>query len=259
MENIEYKILNPGGNKTGLVYNKNYSLEEKKQINNYILKKYKDVEQVGFIEKNYYELNMAGGEFCVNATRCAVYEYLKGKDGIIEIQVSGQKEKLIGAIENGKVSAILKINQEVDNIYQKNSQYYFIKLDGIDLIVYLAQNSIEKLKLLKENEELAKIKLKEEMKQINSNQEAIGIILLERQNEILKINPVIWVKSIDTVYYETACGSGSLATAIVNYLETGKFFLKILQPSGYFIDVNLKINNKQIKEAKISGVVEKIK
>ena len=257
MKNLKYKIFNPGGNKTGLVYNDKYSDEEKKKINDIILKKHRDVEQVGFIENNSYELNMAGGEFCANATRCAVYEYLQGKDGKIEIQVSGQKEKIIGDIANGKVSVTLKINQKLEEIYQDNLEYSLVNLDGIDFMIYSSFSGKEKLKLLKEDEDTAKNCLKEEMKQRNLLQNAVGIILLEEQEQKVKINPVVWVKTIDTVYYETACGSGSLATAIYYYLKENKRKLQIFQPSGYSIDVELIIENDIIKDAKISGIVEK--
>ena len=94
------------------------------------------------------------------------------------------------------------------------------------------------------------------METIKTDEKAVGIILLERKGEIIKIHPVIWVKSIDTVYYETACGSGSLAVAI--YLNsTDKINnYKLLQPSGFYINVELDINDSFITSAFISGVVE---
>jgi len=56
----KYKILNPGGNRTALVLGNEYSTEEKKIINNEILKNNKEVEQVGFISLNEKKLSMAG-------------------------------------------------------------------------------------------------------------------------------------------------------------------------------------------------------
>lgn len=98
-ENFNYKILNPGGNKTALVEGLNYSKEERKIINDIILNKNKDVEQVGFIDKEKKILEMAGGEFCMNATRCAIYEFLNAKEGKIELSVSGVKGKIKGGIK----------------------------------------------------------------------------------------------------------------------------------------------------------------
>lgn len=75
-QEVTYKILNPGGNKTALVFGNDYREEEKKQINDQILQENQEVEQVGFLEQKEKKLEMAGGEFCVNATRCAIWQYL---------------------------------------------------------------------------------------------------------------------------------------------------------------------------------------
>lgn len=57
------------------------------------MEKYLEVEQVGFLSNETNRLEMAGGEFCMNATRCAVYEYSKENEDSIEmlelIQPSG--------------------------------------------------------------------------------------------------------------------------------------------------------------------------
>lgn len=101
-KNINYRILNPGGNKTAIVIGNQYSNEEKQQINDKILKENLDVEQVGFIDTNENKLEMAGGEFCINATRCAIWNYLEGKQGEIEVKVSGVSDKIIGGITKQK-------------------------------------------------------------------------------------------------------------------------------------------------------------
>lgn len=71
---IEYKIFNPGGNITALINGCDYDTNQKKLINRMIMEKYSQVEQVGFLSNKTNCLEMSGGEFCANATRCAVYE-----------------------------------------------------------------------------------------------------------------------------------------------------------------------------------------
>ena len=116
-ENIKYKIFNPGGNKTAIVIGNEYNDKEIKQINDKILKENLDVEQVGFIDIKKNKLEMAGGEFCVNATRCAIWEYLKGKKGEIELKVSGCNEKIRGGITEQKdVYVDIPINKEMSDI-----------------------------------------------------------------------------------------------------------------------------------------------
>ena len=255
MKEYKYKILNPGGNKTALVLGNEYSVEEKKIINNEILKNNKDVEQVAFISLNENKLDMAGGEFCMNATRCAVYEYLKGKAGEIKIYSAGID--LEGGINNQKeVYVKIPINKQENEIIIKNNEYSIVKLDGILLIVMDEVNSKKYINILKEDENNAKIELKKLMIQLKTKEKAVGIILLEENSKVIKIHPVIWVKEIDTVYYETACGSGSLATAIyLNSISQANSFI-ILQPSKYIINVKLDIKDNYLINAVVSGVVE---
>ena len=254
--NVDYKILNPGGNKTALIIGTDYTDEDKREINNRILNDNPDVEQVGFISKKDAVLEMAGGEFCVNATRCAVWDFLNGNSGEIELSVSGCQEKIRGGISSsGDVYASMKLNKSMDKMIKREGIFNLIQLDGILLIVLDEKNSSSYIKELKNNQEITKMKLKKIMKTFKTKEKAVGIILLEKIKKNIKINPVIWVKTVDTLYYETACGSGSLATAIyMNYYE-GIENLRILQPSGYSINVRINKKGKELKSAIISGIV----
>lgn len=141
-KNFKYKILNPGGNKTALVIGNDYSNNEKKLINDAILKENKDVEQVGFISDKEKKLEMAGGEFCVNATRCAIWEYLNKNSGKISIEVSGFKETIEGGInKKGNVFAKIKINEKIADIIRMEGEFNYIEIDGILLIIIDENNS----------------------------------------------------------------------------------------------------------------------
>jgi diaminopimelate epimerase len=110
---------------------------------------------------------------------------------------------------------------------------------------------------LKEDVEKAKEKIKQLMiKKIKTDDKAIGMMFIERVEDKLKINPVVWVKDIDTLFYETACGSGSLGTAIYNYFKTKEKSAEIIQPSGFSICIELNIEEDIIKTAKVRGVVK---
>ena len=253
---INYKILNPGGNKTALVIGNEYSLEERRKINKNILDKNPDVEQVGFISTKDYKLEMAGGEFCVNATRCAIFEYLKGKPGTLDLYVSGAREKISGGItQERKVFANMQINKTMNELIEKKDNFNLIKLDGILQAVLDEENSKPYIKALKENQEITKLQLKDIMKTFDTTENAVGIILLEKEGSKLKIYPVIWVKTIDTLYYQTACGSGSLATAIYKNSIDSTDNLEVVQPSGYSINVQLNKENDFVKDAIILGEV----
>ena len=138
---------------------------------------------------------------------------------------------------------------------EKRGIFNLVKLDVILQVVVEENNLDEFILKLKEDEENAKIELKEIMESFNSDEEAVGIVLLEKENGKLKINPVVWVKEIDTIFYETACGSGSLATAIYKSFEENINETELLQPSGYSINVKLEKRVFFIENAIITGIV----
>lgn len=256
IDNIDYKILNPGGNKTAIVIGNEYSKEEKKQINDSILNEISDVEQVGFIDTKENKLEMAGGEFCVNATRCAIWQYLEGKQGEIELVVSGCKNKIKGGITKEKIVYVdMQIDKKITDLIDIEGIFNLVKLDGILLAVVNEKDSKEFIRSLKEDENKSKKELKEIMSKFDTEEKALGIILLEKEETETKINPIIWVKEIDTLYYETACGSGSLATAIYKKYSEGIENMGVVQPSGYTINVNLYMQNDYIEKATILGKV----
>lgn len=253
---VDYKILNPGGNKTALVLENTYNKQEKKDINDKILKENLDVEQVGFLDKKNKILEMAGGEFCVNATRCAIWEILNGEEGNVKLSVSGYKRKISGGIKKDKkVYVDMEINNNIKNIIEKDKKFNIVTLDGIVLLVIDEENSKKYIEKLKKNKELVKNELKQLMIETKINEKAIGVILLEKENNMTKINPIIWVKEIDTVYYETACGSGSLATAIYKNYTEGIKEIEVLQPAGSIINIKINIDKDFFKNAIITGKV----
>ena len=258
MKEFKYKILNPGGNKTALVIGNDYLEDEKKKINDIILEENTDVEQVGFLSSTKNRLDMAGGEFCVNATRCAIWHYLNGKREAINIEVSGIKETIEGWISKDnlkKVYAKLSINKSIENLVKKEGIYNLVYLDGITHAVINEADSREFIENLKQNEEQTKQKLKSLMKKIKTKESAVGIILTEKNKDTTRIYPIVWVKPVDTVYYETACGSGSLAAGIYNFVAYHTHNHEIMQPSGYSINVEINEEAEMIESAVISGIV----
>ena len=222
-----------------------------------IMNKYPQVEQVGFLSDKENRLEMAGGEFCINGARCAIFEYLKGKEGKIELLVSGTNKKIIGKVlKNRNVEVKLNINKKISDLIEIKNDFTCIKIDGILIAVLDEEKSKKYIQKLKENEQSTKIELKQLMiNDINSDEKAIGIILLEKVSQKIKINPIVWVKEINTIFYETACGTGSIGTAIYNYLKNSQKEIELVQPSGYSIYVRLEIKGEYIENAVIRGIV----
>ena len=94
---LRYSILDPTGNITALVESP-VEAAKRQAAAAAIMRRHDDVEQVGFLnpagEDGLPALQMAGGEFCGNATMCAAALLsLRGKTGdTVRLRVSGAKQ-----------------------------------------------------------------------------------------------------------------------------------------------------------------------
>ena len=236
---IQYKIYNPSGNITALVIGDQYHLEEKKIINQKIMDNNLKVEQVGFLSTHQKKLTMAGGEFCGNATRCAILYYgmQKGESLIIN------NYRVLGGIDQQNVWCEIPIHNYSFCILKQD--IYKVKLDNITLLV------VTKRKTRNLKEEAVKLICLNKIED-----EAVGVVFLEKQ-KILKIYPVIWVKNIGTLFLESACGTGTIAIGMLeSILSNRSGFYKIMQPSGKILETKIIIKKGKIIRAILKGEIQ---
>lgn len=252
---VSYQVFVPGGNDTAFVFGTNYTKAERKQINDIIMEKDKNVEQVGFLgDMDSPELIMAGGEFCGNATRSAAYHYLHGNDGSLQLKVN-EKDYINAGVSEAKAWCEIPLILDKDIIEKLGNDIYKVQMKGMTTIVVrenVAKKYVQNIERIKDVavEFIDKYELRE--------CEAVGVMFLEKDNDIIKINPVVWVNAIDTLFYETACGSGTTATAIVeSYLSGKDMSVNILQPSGHIISATIELDGKRAKKAIICGNIYK--
>ena len=245
---VRYKVYNPAGNRTALVIGDQYTLEERKTINNKIIEQDKTVEQVGFLSTREKRLTMAGGEFCGNATRSAILYYNINELESIKIN----NLNIRGGIEDNKVWCELPISNYKFSIIDE--EIYKIELDGITIIVISEKISKEYLK----ND--IKIEAQKIIRKYNIyDNDAIGVMFLEK-NENIKMYPVVWVKSVNTLFLENACGSGTIATSILKTIldsKTNKFTIE--QPSGEVLETEIRIEDGKITKAILKGKIQEEK
>lgn len=251
---VEYIKYIPGGNDTALVLKKGYTPSEKKAINDCILAYDKSIEQVGFVEAGKEpELQMAGGEFCGNATRSSAAYYLNGRPGTLKIKVNGKDYINAGVYENGDAWCEIPLYHGEDVIVEKETGIYQVRMNGMVSIVI--QEDVAKQYLV-DKTRLKEIAVSFIDKYDLRDHEAVGVMFLERE-ESLKIHPVVWVRDVNTLYYETGCGSGTTATAMVEaFLANENQRLEIVQPSGLAIVAEITIENRHVVKAIISGKVK---
>ena len=82
----------------------------------------------------------------------------------------------------------------------------------------------------------------------------MGVMFFSEKDS--KLNPIVYVKDIDTTYHEGSCGSGTTALSCALGLEKGEgtHHLTVIQPAGT-IDSSVVIENGKIKEVFIEGPV----
>lgn len=254
-QKVEYSIYRPAGNDTAFVYGFGYTQEQRKKINDAIMAKHANVEQVGFVELGKQpELQMAGGEFCGNATRSAASVYLKGKEGNLQMFVNSKDLINAGVDKNGKAWCEIPLYHGKDVIEEREPGIFIVKMNGM-ISVVLRPEIAEKY--LKNKDTLKSIGMDFIHKYELEFSEAVGIMFCENEKELLKINPIVWVKSIDTLFYETACGSGTTAVSMVEaFLKKQNQIIEVLQPSGMTITASIVYNDGNIAKATILGNVE---
>ncbi len=264
--NNQYRFINmrPGGNDTSLIMGIVKDPFERIKINDEIMSLYpsgspNQIEQVGFVDfkPNSTELMMAGGEFCGNATRSAAYLALKGMPGQIRIKAGGVEDALIaGVTTDGESYAQMPIYSDPDRVQidSSNPENNFVYMEGITQYVDWNTTQIKG----KDEEEIKKIGMDIIRKNGLDTEPAAGVMFAKRTRKGIEITPVVYVKNSNTLFLETACGSGTTAVGMVLAKNSGNSIIEepIIQPSGQTIKVSINFDGTRFNYAQIQGLVE---
>ena len=189
---MKYYLFNPTENITVLC-------DEYIDAND-IMNKEPTCEQVGYIsfrdDCDIY-LKMAGGEFCGNATMCAAF--LTGKKNVkVFVEGTGLVD-----VKIDKDKGFVSMPRPYATVYKEG--YPIVRFKGIDHVII-------------EDESLNPSKIKQWCEG-----EAMGFMYLNGNN----LKPLVYVKSIDTLFWENSCGSGTSAVGEYRGRRT-----ELIQPCG---------------------------
>lgn len=175
---------------------------------------------------------MAGGEFCGNAARAAAL-LLAPEGGTVAFSLSG-----FSGLVAATVTALGGPDYEVSATFpgltapvralglRPEGPAALVDLGGIVHIVLIAPFPRDAKVYRAQHRRLCQdLAL--------TDRAAVGVIWCERAGENLTLHPLVWVRALDSFFYESACGSGTIAAAAV--LGSGAYH----QPSGQAIVAEL--------------------
>ena len=221
-------------------------------------------EQVGFVEKALNpkalaRLQMAGGEFCGNASLalCAWLKW-KGKaensdSSTVPIEASGLDELLCCEIKKVDDYFLGKISMPIPELVKD----YYIEISGKEYcfaVVYMPGIShvIVNTEQIAIGEETIVDALISNLDAITCD-DAFGVMHYDKKRRFLK--PFVYVKTAGTKVWERGCGSGTAALgAYLAYVSGRKTKAAIAQPGGT-ITVEAEIMDGIIANLTIEGKI----
>ncbi|MCL1993640.1 MAG: hypothetical protein FWG66_11915 [Spirochaetes bacterium] len=224
-------------------------------------------EQVGFVEKPgdpnaLARLQMAGGEFCGNAS-LALCAYLVWKGALpcpaqgsvsVPIEASGAGDILRCEITRKAGFFLGKLNMPAPD----SVKHFDAEIEGASYslpVVHLPGIShvIAETKTLKIDKNLFAEKLIEHC-DVFTKEEAFGIMFYDSAS--CAIEPFVYVKTVGTRVWERGCGSGTAALgAYLASLAGGSVTADVAQPGGV-ITVGVTVNDGKITGVSIQGKIE---
>lgn len=194
-------------------------------------------------------IEMAGGEFCGNATR-AFAMVMQQEMGVpspseMTLEVSGC-DHLVTAfsdLADGSAESEMPLPRSVRTIQANGETGVLVDLDGI---VHLVVEAAPSLEFFQQAEPIF---------QAFPGLEAYGVVFLNRSAS--HITPLVKVPAANTLVWEGSCGSGSVAAAIACAMGApdGQYAQDLIQPAGV-IRVRLTLDQGQVTQVSIGGPVK---
>lgn len=252
-------VAYPSGNTTAVVFDQLLDAD-RKALNTKIMDSWKnqrpskaEIEQCCFVTlpkhpQSVARVEMFGGEFCANATRSVIQLITDGQDYAGHIEVSGVKNPLEFNVKDQVVTLQMPL-PATGSLITIVDEGTLVFLDGIThLVVTDTAGKPSPRELFNA--------LRQENKYDCTSYPAFGISYYDAETN--KADFCVWVKAVDTVFDETACGSGTCSIGVATAsLAKKSVELEIIQPSGESIRTLAHCNRLGlIEKSFISGRVE---
>lgn len=236
-KNISICIANPAGNITIFVLDPFPRSQYQAVAGRLLAMEELQGEQVAFVT-GPDSLEMCGLEFCGNASRSFALMKAK-KEGVqghavMDISVSGCSERLQVVVDTSNNYTKIKMplprdvaapdDEDIartDTLCSLMTGSRIVDMDGIIHVV------VRDKAPTRENFDVIKGYINGKF-----DPPAMGVMFYDTARNVL--TPVVYVKDVDTTYFEGSCGSGSTAVAAAFCQEekTGTFSFTLPQPAG---------------------------
>ena len=291
-KDIKITVANPAGNKTIFVHDKFERADYAKVAEQLLAMKEYAAEQVAFIldapecGRAEGRMEMCGLEFCGNATR--TFGLMVAK----QLGISGSGKVFVDV---SGVDEILTVEVNTDTNYTKVKMPAYIDIKRFDILGIFdttggsestgaagsmpeastaagAPDNTASDAALKEVKAVdfggilhliipdisANLENFERVKKFvydRFNPPAMGAMFYDTKNETLA--PVVYVKDVDSTYFEGSCASGTASCAIAFGSEKpdGDYTFTFPQPAGT-IDASVEVRGGKVQTAYIEGPVE---
>ena len=247
LQTIEYTLFDPTGNIT-LLAETPVPTESQPSVAAELMALEPRTEQVGFVafDADRIFLRMAGGEFCGNAAMSAAALFLEhaGRtEGTVAVRVSGAEEPVavvLCALPDGswKGSVAMPRPEGVGKLMLSDDRMLpAVFFPGITHLI------------LEEKMEPAAAETLAKALCTQLGADALGLMFLNREEESLI--PLVYVPGAGTLFWETACASGTTAVGAWLAAESGlPVHLSLKQPGG-----SLEITAEPEGELLLTGTV----
>lgn len=261
----------PLGNHTYLARAPRVTQDIYPQAHHEVLKRFPHFQQGGFLvpsqeESAVVRLEMSGGEFCINASLALAAQiaadYTERKLAPVAkfdkaalaldnsltftVEISGT-DQLISAhvgrgVEGAWMTSVLlpltdRVRQYEGSVFIAGADLpvKVVELEGISHFLVAGQRLSREQLAMPRTEMLRELIAAFGV----AHHAAVGLMVYQDVNNDALIDPLVWVRDVDTYVAESACGSGSLALALMKAKEAGTpaFSFLVEQPSGENLQV----------------------
>ncbi len=273
MRRTTFFKFSPGGNTTVLLLDKNFSPQERAAIAAEVLAPlHLHAEQAGFVDLAIPRLEMAGGEFCLNATRTlgallalADWEARPAPERPAAVSWRGAAQ-----VSGMPAPVLLEISGDAARLPEVDAAVFLdlpssvscetvapgatlVRLPGI---VHLLLDKVRHPFPDDWRAASASWRRRFDLE----TEPAAGCVWWHATGDVLHADPVVWVGKPYSLCRETSCGSGALALALAHRAASaasgprGGRELHVMQPSGLPLRVRLS-RDGDVLRARVGGPV----